>query len=127
MSEEERLIMGLKLEHPLCAITLSCAEANIVIEQSLELTWGGDINKCRELMEWMFPEGKPNMALLTKAGSRERREKNRSFIRMEDDGKVLEFDVRGSMDQASYLIGAIVRSGGVKYFDRATEVRRKLG
>lgn len=125
MDRSEDYILNKVLCNPTCCMTLERDDAKVTLEQSLELTWYGPVEKCRELVKSVLPED-VSLNLLSKLKLIEKDGPNTIYGAIVNGAKVT-FTMRGEIHQAPALLRTLLKFGGVTYFDRSVEDRRRYG
>jgi len=131
MDEEtiaENRILGLKFDKPTCSLTLATDGSSVTLEQSLELTWRGDVEKCKELINYFFPPGttRPNIAFIQKYGKELGLVNGEYIFEAVGEGKNVRYLVKGDPKQITYLMASFISVNPLRYFERAVHDRGRM-
>jgi hypothetical protein len=119
--EAEDFLKGYVVNCPLCSITLHKDNNRLIVEQSLELTWSGDEAVLRCMFKAIFVD-----FVFIHSDSSEFDALGFTTERGHTDcGITMEVKYRGDKQQPYIIAEAVKQRGGIIYFDKTLEVRKK--
>ena len=116
--QTEQMILAIPLDQPICSIHVNDSDGNSIhVEQSLELGWGGDVDKCRKLYEHFLKQDHFG-------GFKFKRQSDQFVAESTDQGITIRMRVRGNPMQLQALI-QLMKQKGPEYFDLTVKCRRE--
>lgn len=116
MDKSEDYILSKTLCNPTCRLVVESLEARVTLEQSLELTWHGPVEECRKLVGLLTTDV---LSQLRPVGIEDHEE----IYQVKSGGATITVYVRGPLQQVPGLFKALLRFGGVSYFDKSVKDR----
>jgi len=111
------MILAIPMDQPICSINVHDDAGNSVqVEQSLEVSWGGDVARCKQLYQHFLNQDHFG-------GFKFKKQSDLYIAESKEQGITIRMRVRGNPVQLKTLIG-MLQQRGPDYFDLVVKTRR---